>query len=120
MEFPNVLNLKPFMLSEALKEEKELMKKAKKEKKLQSATGNKKEVSRPEQQEKMEDEKDEEQEQIATDSQKGQSPEKNQADMVSSDDEEEEGNRGEKDAEMEDDPEWLKTETDKWLEFNDS
>ncbi len=35
VEFPNILNLKPFMLNEVLKEEKELIKKARKEKNKQ-------------------------------------------------------------------------------------
>ena len=33
VEFPNVLNVKPYMLGEVMKQEKEIMKKAKKERK---------------------------------------------------------------------------------------
>jgi hypothetical protein len=33
VEFPNVLNLKPYMFSEIMKSEKEMLKKAKREKK---------------------------------------------------------------------------------------
>ncbi|CDW78148.1 ubiquitin carboxyl-terminal hydrolase family protein [Stylonychia lemnae] len=158
VEFPNVLNLKPYMLSEVMKQEKELLKQArkdkkKKEKEIEKEIGQNK---KKEEQVKIEEGKIEEgSDEIQLDKMEiiGNSPTKNEKD-ASSDDENDQPDIMEIDAPEEDyqyklvgvvvhmgtadaghyisyinitrgvkneeTPEWLLTEKENWLEFNDS
>lgn len=153
IEFPSVLNVQPYMLSEVIKESKELSG-ASKGRKTKAADQNGNEPVFKYENSKLDDEDEEmdsspTQQHISTDT----NPVSNQDDDMASEGEQETGasteqepkenfeyklvgvvvhmgtadaghylsyiniSRGEKDEES---PEWLQTEKEKWLEFNDS